>query len=63
MLAWGVRGSDQEIYETFVKAVGMEAAKVYAIQGKRSETRKIELDRNFVEWEQKESPPDYDGLI
>jgi hypothetical protein len=42
----------------FVKAVGMEAAKVYAIQGKRGEARRIELDRNLVEWEQKESPPD-----
>ena len=36
----------------------MEVAKVYAIQGKRGEARRIGLDRNLVEWEQKESPPD-----
>jgi len=41
-----------------VKAVGMEVAKVYAIEGKRGEARRIGLDRNLVEWEQKESPPD-----
>ena len=57
-LKYSISEKCTRIYETFVKAVGVEAAKVYAIQGKRCEARRIELDRNLVEWEQKESPPD-----
>ena len=57
-LKYSISEKCTRIYETFVKEVGMEAAKVYAIQGKRGEARRIGLDRNLVEWKQKESPPD-----
>lgn len=56
-LKYSISEKCTRIYKTFVKEVGMEAAKVYAIQGKRGEARRIGLDRNLVEWEQKESPP------
>jgi hypothetical protein len=58
-LKYSISEKCTRIYETFVKAVGMEVAKVYAIEGKRGEARRIGLDRNLVEWDQKESPPDY----
>lgn len=42
----------------FQKAVGNETAKNYYINGGRGEYKRIELNRELVIYEQKESPPE-----
>lgn len=46
------------IHYAFQKAVGAETAKNYYINGGRGEYKRIELNRELVIYEQKESPPE-----
>ena len=46
------------IKEAFLKVMDAETATHYYIYGERGEVKRIELSRELVIWEQKESPPE-----